>query len=131
ARGQACGRPTADGFETYGVTDVSLISFLALALAKSPATCATLIVWLFVMGALMIVTSLVSYFVNEMVSKALFGHKTDFNFEHPLTHLVWLTSMASIAVTFIASKFLLGDFKDGSGMVQPDLWWILSIIISC
>src|SRR6266446_1238994 len=100
--------PTADGFETYGVTGVALIAFLALALAASPAICATLIIWLFVMRSLMIVTSLVSYFLNEAVSKAMFGGKKDFDFEAPLTHLVWITSAISIVVTFIASKLLLG-----------------------
>jgi K(+)-stimulated pyrophosphate-energized sodium pump len=123
--------PTADGFETYGVTGVALISFLALALAGSQNVCATLIIWIFVMRALMIVTSLASYFINEVLSKALFGGKKDFDFESPLTHLVWLTSTISIIVTFIASKFLLGDFKDGSGTLLPDLWWVLSVIISC
>jgi K(+)-stimulated pyrophosphate-energized sodium pump len=123
--------PTADGFETYGVTGVALIAFLALALATTPAIVATLIIWLFVMRALMIVTSLVSYFVNEGLSKAMFGGKKDFDFEAPLTHLVWITSAVSIAVTFIASKMLLGDFKDASGTAQPALWWVLSVIISC
>ena len=123
--------PTADGFETYGVTGVALIAFLALALAESPNVCATLIIWLFVMRTLMIVTSLVSYFANEILSKAMFGDKKDFDFEAPLTHLVWLTSAVSIAVTFIASKVLLGDFTDGSGAAQPALWWVLSTIISC
>jgi K(+)-stimulated pyrophosphate-energized sodium pump len=123
--------PTADGFETYGVTGVALIAFLALALAASPKVCATLIIWLFSMRALMIVTSLVSYFANEVLSKAMFGGKKDFDFEAPLTHLVWMTSAVSIAITFIASKVLLGDFKDGAGALQPDLWWVLSIIISC
>jgi K(+)-stimulated pyrophosphate-energized sodium pump len=123
--------PTADGFETYGVTGVALISFLALALAASPAIAATLIIWLFVMRSLMIVTSLVSYFVNEAVSKAMFGGKKDFDFEAPLTHLVWLTSAVSIGVTFVASKILLGDFKDAAGVAQPDFWWVLSCIISC
>ena len=123
--------PTADGFETYGVTGVALISFLALALAASPAICATLIIWLFVMRSLMIVTSLVSYFGNEILSKAMFGGKKDFDFEAPLTHLVWITSAVSIAITFVASKLLLGDFKDVSGAAQPDLWWVLSVIISC
>ncbi|HWY74022.1 MAG TPA: sodium/proton-translocating pyrophosphatase, partial [Verrucomicrobiae bacterium] len=94
--------PTADGFETYGVTGVALIAFLALALAASPNICATLIIWLFTMRALMIVTSLVSYFVNEGISKAKFGGQKDFDFEAPLTHLVWLTSAISIGVTFIA-----------------------------
>jgi K(+)-stimulated pyrophosphate-energized sodium pump len=123
--------PTADGFETYGVTGVALIAFLALALAASPTVGATLIIWLFVMRALMIVTSLGSYFINEAISKAKFGGKKDFDFEAPLTHLVWLTSAVSIVVTFVASYLLLGDFKDAAGQNQKDLWWVLSIIISC
>jgi K(+)-stimulated pyrophosphate-energized sodium pump len=125
--------PTADGFETYGVTGVALIAFLALALSEKvdQGTCATLIIWLFVMRALMILTSLFSYFVNEALSKAMFSGKKDFDFEQPLTHLVWLTSAVSIAVTFIASKVLLGDFKDGHGVAQPGVWWVLSTIISC
>jgi K(+)-stimulated pyrophosphate-energized sodium pump len=125
--------PTADGFETYGVTGVALISFLALALAKSPAICATLIIWLFVMRALMIVTSLASYFVNEAISKAMFGGKKDFDFEQPLTHLVWLTSAVSIGITFIASKLLLGDFaiEGVDKAITQNLWWVLSVIISC
>ncbi len=134
--------PTADGFETYGVTGVALIAFLALALAATPAIVATLIIWLFVMRALMIVTSLFSYFLNEVISKAKFGSLKDFDFEAPLTHLVWITSAVSIAVTFIASKMLLGDFAidietviNGTKQVVntklPDLWWVLSVIISC
>src|SRR3954452_3247570 len=123
--------PTADGFETYGVTGVALIAFLALALAASPSICATLIIWLFVMRSLMIVTSLVSYFTNEAISKAMFGGKKDFDFEAPLTHLVWLTSAISIGVTFVASRILLGDFKDATNVLRPDLWWVLSMIISC
>ncbi|MSU59644.1 MAG: sodium-translocating pyrophosphatase [Pedosphaera sp.] len=121
--------PTADGFETYGVTGVALIAFLALALGavETQGMCATLIIWLFVMRALMIVTSLASYFVNEMISKAKFGGLKDFDFEAPLTHLVWITSAVSIAVTFAASYLLLGKQPglDGS------LWWVLSAIISC
>src|SRR4051812_39614700 len=123
--------PTADGFETYGVTGVALIAFLALALAQSPGIGATLIIWLFVMRALMIVTSLGSYFLNEAISKMKFGGKKDFDFEAPLTHLVWITSGVSILVTFVASKLLLGDFKDAAGVEQPALWWVLSAIISC
>src|SRR5260221_1613953 len=123
--------PTADGFETYGVTGVALIAFLALALAASPGTCATLIIWLFVMRALMIVTSLFSYFINEAISKAKFGGKKDFDYEAPLTHLVWITSAVSILVTFAASKVLLGVFKDAAGVPQGALWWVLSVIISC
>jgi len=123
--------PTADGFETYGVTGVALITFLALSLAASGKICATLIIWLFVMRALMILTSLVSYFVNEMLSKAKYGGLKDFDLEAPLTHLVWITSALSIGVTFVASKILLGDFVDASGKAQPDFWWVLSGIISC
>ncbi|HYG22822.1 MAG TPA: sodium-translocating pyrophosphatase [Verrucomicrobiae bacterium] len=125
--------PTADGFETYGVTGVALIAFLALALAASPTVCATLIIWLFVMRALMIVTSLGSYFLNEGISKAMFGGKKDFDFEAPLTHLVWITSAVSIAVTFIASKILLGDFlvEGVDPAITQNLWWVLSVIISC
>src|SRR3954462_6397378 len=82
--------PTADGFETYGVTGVALIAFLALALAASPALCATLIVWLFAMRILMVLTSLVSYWVNDLISRSVWGSAKDFNLEHPLTNLVWL-----------------------------------------
>jgi K(+)-stimulated pyrophosphate-energized sodium pump len=123
--------PTADGFETYGVTGVALIAFLALALARTPGIAATLIIWLFVMRALMIVTSLISYFVNEALSKAKYGSLKDFDFEAPLTHLVWITSAVSILITFGASKVLLGDFTDAAGVAQPSLWWVLSAIISC
>ncbi|HZL43225.1 MAG TPA: sodium-translocating pyrophosphatase [Verrucomicrobiae bacterium] len=138
--------PTADGFETYGVTGVALIAFLALALfspyyadlqstddvkrafaEKQSVLCATLIIWLFVMRALMIVTSLVSYFFNEGVSKAKYGGKKDFDFEGPLTHLVWITSFVSILVTFAASYFLLGKQPN----LDPRIWWVLSAIISC
>ena len=125
--------PTADGFETYGVTGVALITFLAIALAASPDVCAKLIIWLFSMRALMIVTSLVSYFTNEAISKAMFGGKKDFDFEAPLTHLVWITSAVSIAVTFIASRLLLGDFviEGVDKTITENLWWVLSVIISC
>jgi K(+)-stimulated pyrophosphate-energized sodium pump len=119
--------PTADGFETYGVTGVALIAFLALALAGNPAMGGKLIVWIFAMRILMILTSLVSYFVNDIISKAAFAGKKEFNFEHPLTYLVWITSLISIGVTFIASYFLLGDLTDA----YAGLWLPLSIIISC
>jgi K(+)-stimulated pyrophosphate-energized sodium pump len=119
--------PTADGFETYGVTGVALIAFLALALANNPVVCATLIIWLFTMRALMIVTSLVSYFMNEAITRAKFGGKKDFDFEEPLTHLVWITSVVSIVVTFMASYLLLAK-QTG---IDPNLWWVLSAIISC
>jgi len=122
--------PTADGFETYGVTGVALIAFLSLALASEQEVCAMLIVWIFVMRILMIITSLASYLVNEVISKSMFGGKKDFDFEAPLTHLVWLTSAVSIAVTFVASKVLLGNFEF-AGKALTDLWWVLSLIISC
>ncbi|MBN8459081.1 MAG: sodium-translocating pyrophosphatase [Verrucomicrobia bacterium] len=122
--------PTADGFETYGVTGVALIAFLALALANAQDVCATLIVWLFVMRTLMIVTSLGSYLLNEVLSKSMFGGKKDFDFEAPLTHLVWITSAVSIVVTFVASYLMLGPFKM-NGTALPNLWWVLSCIISC
>jgi K(+)-stimulated pyrophosphate-energized sodium pump len=119
--------PTADGFETYGVTGVALIAFLALALVSSADVCATLIIWLFVMRSLMIVTSLLSYFVNQALSQAKYGNKKDFNYEAPLTHLVWITSIVSIGITFVASYVLLAK-QPG---LNPDLWWVLSAIISC
>jgi K(+)-stimulated pyrophosphate-energized sodium pump len=119
--------PTADGFETYGVTGVALIAFLALALADNQTVCATLIIWLFTMRALMIVTSLVSYFMNDAITQAKFGDKKDFDFEEPLTHLVWITSAVSIVVTFIASYLLLAH-QNG---IDANLWWVLSAIISC
>ncbi len=121
--------PTADGFETYGVTGVALIAFLALALADNPAMGGKLIVWIFAMRILMIITSLVSYFVNDAVSKSLFAGKKEFNFEHPLTNLVWITSIVSIVVTFVASYFLLGDLPHVGGSIS--VWLALSIIISC
>jgi len=117
--------PTADGFETYGVTGVALIAFLALALAASPVLCATLIVWLFAMRILMVLTSLGSYWINDLVSKSIWGKSKDFNLEHPLTNLVWITSIVSIGVTYVASYLLLAPLTG-----QPGLWWVLSTIIS-
>ena len=121
--------PTADGFETYGVTGVALISFLALALADNPAMGGKLVVWIFAMRILMIITSLISYFVNDAVSKSLFSGKKEFNFEHPLTNLVWITSIVSIVVTFVASYVLLADLPHVEGGMA--LWLALAIIISC
>ncbi len=120
--------PTADGFETYGVTGVALIAFLALALADNPVMGGKLIVWIFAMRILMILTSLISYFVNDAISKSLFAGKKEFNFEHPLTNLVWITSIVSIVITFFASYVLLADLPHVGGMA---LWLALSIIISC
>jgi K(+)-stimulated pyrophosphate-energized sodium pump len=118
--------PTADGFETYGVTGVALIAFLALALAANPSLCGTLIVWLFAMRILMLITSLLSYFVNAGVSGAMFSDKKDFNLEQPLTNLVWITSIVSIAVTYGATFFLLAKHPD----CPSGLWWVLATIIS-
>jgi K(+)-stimulated pyrophosphate-energized sodium pump len=122
--------PTADGFETYGVTGVALISFLALTLGAS-AICGQLITWIFVMRIMMIITSLIAYFVTDRVFTAKYSQAEDFHPELPLTWLVWITSAISIAMTFLVSKLMLSDFKDAAGTAQPDLWWVLSIIISC
>lgn len=92
------------------MTGVALITFLALALADNPAMGSKLIVWIFAMRILMILTSLASYFLNLGISKSLFGAKKEFDFEHPLTNLVWITSAVSIIVTFWASHALLADF---------------------
>jgi K(+)-stimulated pyrophosphate-energized sodium pump len=128
--------PTADGFETYGVTSVALIAFLALALAESPALCGKLIIWLFAIQILMVLASLFSFYINKFVSTARFAGKKDFNAEGPLTVLVWITSIVSIGVVAVASKYLLGDFSipavgGGTDKSLPNLWWILACIISC
>ena len=119
--------PTADGFETYGVTGVALIAFLALALAMNPVMSGTLIIWIFAMRILMILTSLISYYINKGITSSVYGSKTKFDFEQPLTNLVWITSAVSIIVTFWASYMLLGDLD----AKYPGLWWALAIIISC
>jgi len=121
--------PTADGFETYGVTGVALIAFLALVLGPS-MLCAQIIVWIFVMRILMILTSLVSFFINDKICTAKYATAKEFDPEHPLTMLVWLTSIISIGVTFVASKLLLGNIVVND-VAQPNLWWVLSTIISC
>ena len=116
--------PTADGFETYGVTGVALITFILLAVAD-PQDQIKLLVWIFVMRIGMIVTSAFSYWVNGLVTKAMYGDSKRFNFEHPLTMLVWLTSLVSIAITYLLSYLLIPELGDGT------LWWKLSTIISC
>ena len=123
--------PTADGFETYGVTSVALIAFLALALVASPILCGKLIIWLFAIQGLMVLASLGSFYFNMVVANVRYGGKKNFNWEAPLTDLVWITSIVSIIVCFIASKLLLGDFTDATGAAQPNLWWVLSAIIAC
>jgi K(+)-stimulated pyrophosphate-energized sodium pump len=116
--------PTADGFETYGVTGVALIAFILVGV-KSPIVQVQLLVWIFVMRILMILTSGASYVVNATLSRARYAGVDRMNFEAPLTSLVWLTSMVSVAVTYVASYLLVRDLGDGS------LWWKLSTVISC
>jgi K(+)-stimulated pyrophosphate-energized sodium pump len=116
--------PTADGFETYGVTGVALISFIVLAVTGIEFQ-STFIVWIFAMRILMVFTSIFSYLLNQVISKARYSNKSEFNFETPLTTLVWITSLVSIIVTYIVSYLLLFD-------VDPNgLWWKLASIISC
>jgi K(+)-stimulated pyrophosphate-energized sodium pump len=114
--------PTADGFETYGVTGVALISFIVLAVAD-PAIQVQLLTWIFVMRIFMIITSIVSFWINGAISKARYSHVDDLDFEKPLTSLVWITSILSIAVTFVISYMTISD-------LPHDLWITLSVIIS-
>ncbi len=116
--------PTADGFETYGVTGVALISFVLLAV-HDPAIQVKLLVWLFSMRVMMIIASGLSYLVNEAIARARYAGADKMNFEAPLTTLVWLTSIVSIALTYAASALLIRDLGDGT------LWWKLSTVISC
>ena len=116
--------PSADGFETYGVTGVALISFILLAVS-SPRVQVQLLVWIFVMRVMMIISSGLSYFVNEAVARARYGNVDKMNFEAPLTSLVWLTSFVSVAATYVVSYWLIADIGDGS------LWWKLSTVITC
>ncbi len=121
--------PTADGFETYGVTGVALITFLALVLGPV-ALCAQMIVWIFVMRILMIISALVAYLANDGYFTSKLKNAKAFDPEQPLTVLVWLTSFVCIGVTYVASYFLLGDIVVNE-VAQPKLWWVLSTIISC
>src|SRR5262249_31062126 len=116
--------PSADGFETYGVTGVALITFIMLAVPQA-VTQVKLLVWLFVMRMMMIIASGASYLINEALAKARYGQATRMNFETPLTTLVWLTSVVSVALTFVVSKMLISDLGDGT------LWWKLAAIITC
>lgn len=123
--------PSADGFETYGVTGVALISFILLAVNEKVAGAnyqtiqVQLLVWIFVMRIMMLVASALSYFINEAMAKATYGRADKMNFESPLTRLVWLTSFVSIALTYIVSKLIIPGLGDGTQ------WWKLSTIISC
>ncbi|HSB18421.1 MAG TPA: sodium-translocating pyrophosphatase [Anaeromyxobacteraceae bacterium] len=116
--------PSADGFETYGVTGVALIAFILLAV-PSAAVQVQLLVWIFAMRIMMIVASVLSYFLNEAMARARYGDAEKMDFEAPLTSLVWLTSLVSIALTYLVSWLLIPGLGDGS------LWWKLSTIISC
>jgi len=117
--------PSADGFETYGVTGVALITFILLAV-HDPVVQVQLLVWIFVMRIMMLVSSAGSYFINEAVAKARYGDADNMNFEAPLTTLVWLTSVVSIVLTFIVSKAIIPDLAGNTS-----LWWQLAAIISC
>src|SRR6202162_4037306 len=117
--------PSADGFETYGVTGVALITFILLGV-KNADVQVQLLVWIFVMRVMMLVASAVSYFLNGAIAKARFGNATDINFETPLTPLVWLTSIVSIALTFLVSYFIIPGLGNDASQ-----WWKLAAIISC
>jgi K(+)-stimulated pyrophosphate-energized sodium pump len=122
--------PTADGFETYGVTGVALILFIMMAVPSNVAGFETvqlqLLTWIFVMRILMIGTSIVSYWINNAFASAKYKNADSMNYEHPLTTLVWLTSLISVAVTFIASKAIIPSLHG-----DTTLWWKLSAIITC
>jgi len=141
--------PTADGFETYGVTGVALIVFILLAItpaaflpagvtvasaseqqlemarASTVETQIQLLVWIFVMRVMMVITSIAAYTINQVMARAKYAHVDQMDFEKPLTSLVWLTSLISVAVTYAASYLLIKDLGDGS------IWWKLSTIITC
>ncbi len=116
--------PSADGFETYGVTGVALITFILLAVHDTSVQ-VQLLVWLFVMRIAMVIASFLSYLLNDMYAKGKWGNADKMNFETPLTTLVWLTSLISVAMTFIVSWFLIPTLGDGT------LWWKLSAVITC
>ncbi len=116
--------PTADGFETYGVTGVALITFILLAVPDA-VNQVQLLVWLFVMRIVMILASGLSYLLNESIAKAKYANADKMNFEAPLTSLVWVTSIVSVILTFVVSRLLIPNLGDGT------LWWKLSAIITC
>jgi len=117
--------PSADGFETYGVTGVALISFILLAVHDAPVKI-QLLVWIFVMRVTMIVASGLSYFVNAAITKARYRNASHMNYEAPLTQLVWLTSLVSVALTFVVSSLIIPNV--GGDLT---LWWKLSLVITC
>jgi len=117
--------PTADGFETYGVTGVALITFILLAV-KGPTIQVQLLVWIFVMRIIMLVASAAAYFINGAIAKARFSNADEMNFEAPLTSLVWITSFVSIALTYLVSSLIIPELGG-----DPTQWWKLATIISC
>jgi K(+)-stimulated pyrophosphate-energized sodium pump len=117
--------PSADGFETYGVTGVALITFILLAVTE-PAVQVQLLVWIFAMRIMMVIASAVSYFINEAVARAKYVDAPKMNYETPLTTLVWLTSVISVALTYVVSYLLIPDLGG-----DPTLWWKLSTVITC
>ena len=117
--------PSADGFETYGVTGVALIIFILLAV-HDPLVQVQLLVWIFSMRVMMVISSGIGYFVNGVIAKARFGDADKFNFEAPLTTLVWLTSILSIVLTYIVSFFMIPSLAGDDSM-----WWKLATVISC
>ncbi len=117
--------PSADGFETYGVTGVALISFILLAV-KHPVVQVELLVWIFVMRVMMVVASGLSYFINEAMAKAKYAAAKKMNFEAPLTNLVWLTSIVSVVLTYVSSYLMIPNIGG-----DPTLWWKLSTVITC
>jgi len=117
--------PSADGFETYGVTGVALITFILLAV-PNPIVQVQLLVWIFVMRVMMIIASAASYFVNDIIAKSRYGSAATMNFEKPLTSLVWITSILSVVLTFVVSKLTIPELGG-----DTTLWWKLAIIISC
>jgi K(+)-stimulated pyrophosphate-energized sodium pump len=117
--------PSADGFETYGVTGVALISFILLAVPDATVQ-VQLLVWLFVMRVMMIIASGLSYLVNETITRSRYQHADAMNFEKPLTQLVWLTSIISVVLTYVVSYLIIPNLRG-----DTSLWWKLSTIISC
>ncbi|HWE01025.1 MAG TPA: sodium-translocating pyrophosphatase [Tepidisphaeraceae bacterium] len=121
--------PTADGFETYGVTGVALITFILLAVPDQ-AVQVQLLVWIFVMRLIMVITSALSYFISEGISANTYRTVKTMNFEAPLTLLVWVASITSVLGTYIVSYLMLGHIMV-HGAVHPELWWKLATIITC
>ena len=117
--------PSADGFETYGVTGVALITFILLGV-KDPTVQVQLLVWIFVMRIAMLVASAAAYFINSAIAKARYANVDEMNFEAPLTSLVWITSLVSIAMTYVISSVIIPTL--GGDTTQ---WWKLATIISC